>query len=529
MARRYGSKKSRGFYILKPHGQLTDRVQAVGPDHFGVVSVDCAKARSKFLVADFYGRVLIEPTVMEHTQADFRAATDRVRAAMRQHDLWDVVVAIESTGVYHRPVQVAFRGAGFESRLVHPYASKQFRQPADPNNKTDDTDLAGIHRAAVNGFGLLHLSWPDAYLVLQQLARQRRDLVHKTSVLRCQIKETLHQLMPGYAELFGAHFFDTPLALPLARATGSAQVVLDAGLEGLRDSLRACLPQGNYRSCSLLKVLAWARNAPAPAAPTASFSPLLRESLSRLADDFLRKSQEIRGLEQGSAHALVDTPYILLLALPGINVVSAAELAGELGPITHYANAGRITGRAGLCPCRHQSDQVDASGPLRRHGNRRLRAALLQVADNLMRHNHHYQANAQRWQHSTQARRRDPRWMRVKVAKSFSRLAFVMLTSQRLFPHPACQPRHSIFEKLLAFHTEHRSDMSKVLPDLDRAARQISGRIHAEETHLLKRLLDEPESRRRRGPVALAKIIPLVLARLGMRTLQLKPEEQDPS
>ena len=48
-----------------------------------------------------------------------------------------------------------YAGAGFEARIVHPFASKQFRQPADPGNKTDDTDLAAIHCAAVNGFALV--------------------------------------------------------------------------------------------------------------------------------------------------------------------------------------------------------------------------------------------------------------------------------------------------------------------------------------------------------------------------------------
>ena len=32
---------------------------------------------------------------------------------------------------------------------------KQLRLPAHPGNKTDDTDLAAIQRAAVNGFGLI--------------------------------------------------------------------------------------------------------------------------------------------------------------------------------------------------------------------------------------------------------------------------------------------------------------------------------------------------------------------------------------
>jgi hypothetical protein len=52
--------------IHKPNGVLHPRVQAVGPEHFGILSVDCAKARSKMMLADFQGRVLIPPTVIEH-------------------------------------------------------------------------------------------------------------------------------------------------------------------------------------------------------------------------------------------------------------------------------------------------------------------------------------------------------------------------------------------------------------------------------------------------------------------------------
>jgi transposase len=516
MSRARQSKKSRRYLVQKPLGQFTQRVQAVGPERFGVVSVDCAKQRSKFMLCDFYGNVLIEPTHVEHTQAGFADAIQRLRATINQHQLRDLVVAIERTGTYHRPLQDAFRRAAFETRLVHPFASKQFRLPADPGNKTDDTDLAAIFRAAVNGFGLLQPDWSLVYLEIQQLARQRRDLVCKTTALRCQIKEVLHQLMPGYAELFPNHLFDTPVALPLARATGSAQAILDAGLQGLPQRVPAGV---HYRMTTLVKILDWARTAAPPQQPAQRF----REHLDRLTDDFLSKTREIRLLEQQLASLLATTPYIHLLALPGICVVSAAELAGEMGPIEHYAHANHITGCAGLCPSRYQSDEVDAHGPLRRRANRRLRAVLMRIADNLIRHNHHYGARAARWL----ALGKDPRWSRVKIAKSFSRLAFVMLIGKCVHPHPACQPRHSICEKLLAFHCEHHTAIEQTLADIDRVNQQLGSRGRRDEVQTLQDQLDDPSRRRRRGPQALAKIIPLVLARLGIRVLQSETEGED--
>src|SRR4051812_11865094 len=144
-------RKPQKHTLHKPLGVVHTRVLAVGPEHFAFVCVDCAKARSKILVADFYGRVLVEPTTVEHNRSAFDASILAVRAAMDRHHIKDVIVVVERTGRYHGPIQRAFREARFEVRVIHPYATKQYRLPADPGNKTDDTDLSAIHRAAVNG------------------------------------------------------------------------------------------------------------------------------------------------------------------------------------------------------------------------------------------------------------------------------------------------------------------------------------------------------------------------------------------
>ena len=70
------------FLIQRPNGDLSPRVQSVGPDHFGILAIDCAKARSRYLLANFYGRILLEPTTLTHARGDFQAAIDRVRQAM---------------------------------------------------------------------------------------------------------------------------------------------------------------------------------------------------------------------------------------------------------------------------------------------------------------------------------------------------------------------------------------------------------------------------------------------------------------
>ncbi len=144
------STRSRKRFIGKPTGQIQDRVQAVGPDHFGIIAVDCAKRRSKWMLCNFYGKVIVEPTGVEHTAGGLRAMTQFVTEACKAEGLTDTIAAVEMTGIYHKPAWRALRKAGFDTRVVHPFASSHYRRPLHPDAKTDDHDLEAIFHAAVS-------------------------------------------------------------------------------------------------------------------------------------------------------------------------------------------------------------------------------------------------------------------------------------------------------------------------------------------------------------------------------------------
>jgi transposase len=498
--------------IHKPRGTFHPRVQKVGPEHFGIVAIDCAKERSKFLATDFYGNILVAPTLIEHNRPALAAAISQVRAAFAEHSIHDSLVAIERTGRYHHTVKRAFAAAAFETRILHPFATKQYRQPADPGNKTDDTDLFAIDRAAVNGFALREPEWNVSWRNLQLLVRHRRDLVQKSSALCCQIREHLDAALPGLAKCFGDKLWESAVAWELIRQFRSAAALAAAGL----GELAQCLRQANIRfqQRTLTTVLAWAEQA-APAEPTADVNHQLVLALNA---DRLQKAQEIKDLERRIARTLAATPYILLLSIPGVNVVSAAEFAAEMGPIENYANARAITGRAGLFPSRSQSDQVDIAGPLVRCANRRLRFALLFIADNLVLCNQHFRAKAGMWRLAGDAESN----IRVKVAQRFSRIAFQMVAGRQVFRHPCLQQRGYIVQKLNAFHMEHDTPMADILTDLRTAIEQIPMKEHAAEAKPLQEQLNEL-NKSRKGPQLLRDILPIVLARLGLGSIQ-RPE-----
>jgi transposase len=496
--------------VHKPQGVLQPRVRRVGPEHFGIVAIDCAKARSKWMLCDFFGTMLVPPTELPHSRGHFAAAIARLRAVQQEQRIEDLIVAIERTGRYHRPVERAFRAAGLETRLVHPFATKRLRESSDPGNKTDDKDLAAIFRAASIGFGLLDPPLDAVASQLRLWARHRRDLVEKQSALCCQIREQWEATLPGFAALFH-DLWKTPVALVLARRFASPHAVDEAGHAGLATVLHAAAVR--FQPATLERVLAWARTA---ASPDPEAETHFQIALA-LDEDRVAKAREIQALERRLAALVGQTPYVLLLVFPGINVVSAAELGGEMGPIEHYANARAITGRCGLYPSRYQSDQVDfADGSLVRCANRQLRAALLWIARNLAQCNRYFQALAAQ----QRAAGKDPRWSYVRIASHFCRIAYPIVAGRRLQSHPCLGPRHYVLDKLLAFHRDHETPSFEVLANLQAATAQLDPQEFPAEAVPLARQLERTSAARRRGPMPLADILPLVLAKLGASPVQ---------
>jgi transposase len=513
-------RKPQPHSLHKPRGVVHPRVVAVGPEHFAFVCVDCAKARSRLMLADFYGRVLLEPTTVEHNRSAFDTSVMAVRAAMARHHIQDVIVVIERTGRYHGPVQRAFRQAGFEVRIVHPYTTKQYRLPADPGNKTDDTDLSAIHRAAVNGFGLAEHE-PDPISVrLQLLARHRRDSVRKRVALQQQMREHLQSFMPGYSRCVG-DFFDSPVTLWAARNLGSAEAIARADVAGLSQQVR----QAGIRvhRSTLEKIVAWARSA-APAEEPVS---LHHRIFLELDADQQAKARTIRAVEGELAGLLAATPYVLLLGVVGINVVSAAELAGEMGPIERYAGARAITGRAGLFPARYQSDRVDhRDGALVRHANHDLRYAILMIADNLIKCNDHFAVLAAGWR----LKGKDARSIRVQAAGRFCRIAYQMVAGRMTFRHPCARRRDYILDKLIRFSLEHSTAPDQLMRDLDAAVAQLPRTAYGEEAAPLAEELARVQKSRWSGPHPLGMILPAVLAKLEVDLVRsTRSGEADPT
>lgn len=514
--KRRKSKNPRTRFVGKPGGQIQERVRVAGPERFGVVAVDCAKRRSKWMLCNFYGKVIIEPTCVEHTAGGLHEMTQLITKACQAENLTDSIAAVEMTGVYHRPVYRTLRQAGFDTRIVHPFVSNHYRRPLHPDQKTDDKDLEAIFHAAINGYGLATLPVGEVYQALQATARHRHNLVKQRSRLRVQIRGLLHQTMPGFAELFANDkLFNNSIALPVALHFPSADAIRRSGAQGIASQLTK--ENVNFQSRTIERIVAWAPTAP-PASELASIQTRQWQQLNKVRQLL---DEQITGIEQEMASFLVKTPYILLLSVTGINVVSAARLAGEAGPIEHYATARAITGRAGLLPSRYQSDEVDrADGKLVRHCNRKLRGAAIQMADNLIKCHPHYRGLANSWKH----RKIEPRDRRCRIANRAMRMVYQLVAGRQVWRGRGVNCEY-VLAKLQDFHRLHGTPLEQSIRGLNEAFTWLPKSAYASEAVPLTELA----GKRQRGPQRIGDLLIPLLARLGVANVLEKELESKSS
>src|SRR5262249_41265607 len=160
-----------------------------------------------------------------------------------------------------------------------------------PGNKTDDRDLAAMHRATVTGCALLEATRDEAWTTLQLVIRHRRDLVRKGAALNCQIREHLEAALPGFAACFDK-LWDSPVPWHLLQPYPTAAQLCDAGLTTLCHSLHQA--KIRFQQRTVQTVLDWAHQA---ASGDVAAGQHRRIALA-LYEDRRRKTQEIQALER---------------------------------------------------------------------------------------------------------------------------------------------------------------------------------------------------------------------------------------
>lgn len=265
-------------------------------------------------------------------------------------------VAMESTGVYWKPVWNLLDGRGPELMLVN---AREFRNV--PGRKTDVNDAQWL--AQLLQHGLLRPSFvpPRPMRELRDLTRQRSCLVQDKARVANRIQKILEdaniKLSSVASDVLGASGRDMIQAIIRGEANPGALANLArrrlrAKIPALREALR-----GGARDHHRFMLR------------------LLMDQLDAIETLVARVQDRIDEL------TAKDTPVLSLLdQIPGINRMTAQVILAEIGTdMNHFPSAGHLASWAKLRPGDDESAGKRRSSRTGR-GNRWLRGAMTQAA-----------------------------------------------------------------------------------------------------------------------------------------------------
>jgi transposase len=263
------------------------------------------------------------------------------------------VVAMESTGVYWRPVYHVLVST------VEVLVGNAQEMRRRPGHKTDKADARWI--AELLAHGLIRPSFipPPAISVLRDLTRTRVALIQSRAQAKNRVVKVLEdtniKLTTVVSDLFGR----------------SGRRMLAALLAGERDpKTLAALALGVLRRKQPQLELALAGQL------TDHHAWLIQGALELI--DLL--DRQIADLDRhiGELMAPLAPQMERLTSIPGVETTAARAILAEIGTeMRHFGSAGRLASWAGVCPGNDESAGKRRSGRTRK-GNRYLRRVLVQ-------------------------------------------------------------------------------------------------------------------------------------------------------
>ena len=299
-------------------------------------------------------------------------------------------IAMESTGVYWIPVYEILEEKGFEVKLVD---ARQVKNVS--GRKTDVLDCQWIQQ--LHTYGLLNGAFrpADEICELRAYIRQRSMLVQSASRYIQQMQKALTQMNVQLHHVISDITGDTGMKIVRAINKGERDPAVlaehrDRRCKNSIDDIKAALT-GNYRAEHLFslkqslelydlfqeKIQACDDEIAKNMAKFATDSKVIDTPIAQLNPSKKKVSKNSPAFNLGSElHRLTGVD---LLAVPGINHISALQLIGEIGlDMTQWNSAKQFASWLGLCPGNKVSGGKRLSSKTKPSNNRA--AATLRMA-----------------------------------------------------------------------------------------------------------------------------------------------------
>ena len=332
-----------------------------------VLAVDVAKGKSMISLISSCGEVLIEPYEVNHSIIDFSNLLNRINKLK----LDNISVIMESTGIYHRPIERFFLENNFKVFVINALYSKMYKRNLR-KTKTDKLDCISLSELFFTTDFREYIKPDDIYLNMNALSRQYHALDELCVNLKNRYKNLVYLCFPEYELIFKNKTFYSELALNFIEKYPHADIISNTRIDALQNFFK----KNGFRHWKKKPMIIkeYAINS----YPSVSKDDEITSSLSQLARLINTYQNEIETIKYKIIFLGKKTKYFESInSIFGIGEFTTSLIIAGLGDINRFKNIKELTAYCGLDPSIKQSGKsINIKGPISKSGNKYLRKIL---------------------------------------------------------------------------------------------------------------------------------------------------------
>ncbi len=339
------------------------------------LGIDIAKNTHYAALCTQDGQALIEPFPFSNDINGFNL----LLSLIENYDKEKLLIGLESTAHYAENIISFLFDRGFKIAVINPIQTSSVRKSAIRKIKTDKVDTFVIIKTLLLcDYSIL--TNRDIHLIqLKSLCLARHDLIKLRSRSKIQLMAYIDQLFPEFQYFFksGLHI-NTSYRLLEKHCLPSE--IANLHLTYLTNLLSKA-SRGKFSKQDAIDLKILASNS------VGINNPMLSVRISNAIEQIELFTKQIKQVEVLIERLMQDIDSTIL-SIPGIGLVSAANILAIVGDIHRFPSPSQLIAFAGLDPVINQSGKFNASNTrMSKRGSRLLRYSLIFSAYNVVKNN----------------------------------------------------------------------------------------------------------------------------------------------
>ena len=333
-----------------------------------ILSFDIAKGKSVYCFIDETKNIIIEPASINHNKKEFDVLFDNIKSYR------PLTVVMESTSVYHLPVENYFRSKGIETIVMNPKLVKQYKDTLN-KSKTDKIDCFKIARCYLGTIDILHQK-NDEYFMFNPLARQYWSLVEGQTRLKNRYRQLIEIVFPEFNLIFDDMYSD--LALNFIHDFPHPALFVNRRTDYLMNYLK--VKNGTTQAFRFKNKVLKMKDIASNSLCYVGFNSLQVQNLVQVIEMIQYHKQEINKLKEQLINNLKDTnQFKIINSIPGFGEFSTALFLAEVGDITRFNERKEFISFIGIDSVTSQSGTSEYHGPISKTGCKFARTILFNI------------------------------------------------------------------------------------------------------------------------------------------------------